>query len=86
MFKPFDPIHLEVVCRNEEYEAKCKLYITLTLERPLASFVDSVSTLVLNWADFNPLPANIKKFAVILTTDNYAPKAVPYIKLDLADP
>lgn len=32
-FKPFQPIHLEVVCRNAESDQKCKVYLSLTLER-----------------------------------------------------
>ena len=36
--------------------------------------VDSVCRVVLNWADFRPIPSNYKKFAIMLTSDGHQPK------------
>ena len=72
-FKAFQPVHLEIESRAPE-QPKCKIYISLTLERPIASAVDSLCSVVLNWADFSPLPATCKKFSILMTTDNFAPQ------------
>jgi len=47
--------------------------------------VDSVCRVVLNWADFRPIPSNYKKFAIMLTTDGHQPKSLPFMKMDLND-
>ena len=39
--------------------------------------------MVLNWADFRPIPSNYKKFAIMLTTDGHNPKSLPFLKMDL---
>jgi len=49
----------------------CKIYVSLTLERPMQSYVDSLCAVVLNWADFNPLPMTCKKFAICMTTEGF---------------
>ena len=41
----------------------------------MQSYVDSLCAVVLNWADFAPLPMTVKKFAVALTTDGFQPNA-----------
>lgn len=46
--------------------------------------VDSVCKVVLNWADFAPIPADYKKFAILMTTEGYGPKQIPFIKVDLS--
>jgi len=38
-FKAFQPIHLEIQCRNPESQQKCKIYLSLTLERVLLLFL-----------------------------------------------
>jgi hypothetical protein len=57
--------------------------MSFVLEKPLASMVDSISRVVLNWADFRPIPSNYKKFAIIMSTDGHQPKTIPYMKMDL---
>jgi hypothetical protein len=32
-FKAFQPIHVELVCRNKDSDQKTKIYLSLTLER-----------------------------------------------------
>jgi hypothetical protein len=32
-FKAFAPVHLEIICKNPESNQKCKIYLSLTLER-----------------------------------------------------
>ena len=43
--------------------------------QPISSAVDSLCAVVLNWADFNPLPAACRKFSVVLSTDAFQPNA-----------
>lgn len=57
--------------------------MSFVLEKPLQSMVDSVCWVVLNWANFWPLPSNYKKFSIMLTTDGHQPKSLPYLKMDL---
>jgi hypothetical protein len=83
-FKDYQPVHLELECRNPDAEQKCKIYLSLTLERPMASAVDSLCQVVTNWANFNPLPGNCKKFSVVGTTDSFQPEGIPFLKLDLS--
>lgn len=83
--KPYKPVHLEIHCRGGEYAAHPVLYATFCLEKPLESFVDSVSTITLHWADFDPLPYNCRQFQLIVTTDCYVPSGPPYIRVDLND-
>lgn len=45
--------------------------------------VDELTWVVLNWADFRPIPSNYKKFAIMLTTDGHNPKSLPFLKMDL---
>jgi len=45
--------------------------MSFVLEKPLQSMVDSVSRVVLNWANFRPIPSNYKKFAIMMTTDGH---------------
>jgi len=82
-FKDFQPIHLEVICRNQMSDQKTKVYLSLCLERPTLSSVDSLANVVVNWAEFQPLPGNCKKFSLMMTTDSFAPKDVPYMQCDL---
>jgi hypothetical protein len=42
MFKPYQPVHTEIWLRNADLEARCKVYVSLVLEKPLSSMVDSV--------------------------------------------
>ena len=48
-----------------------KIYVSLTLERPMQSYVDSLCAVALNWATFTPLPMTCKKFSVVMTTDGF---------------
>lgn len=57
--------------------------MSFVLEKPLQSMVDSVSRVVLNWANFRPIPSNYKKFAIMMTTDGHSPRSLPFLKLDL---
>lgn len=34
-FKVFQPVHLEILCRNPDSDKVCKIYLSLTLEKPL---------------------------------------------------
>ena len=52
----------------------------------MSSYVDSLCAVVLNWADFNPLPMTCKKFSVVLTTEGFQPNAIPYLQLNMDQP
>ena len=52
-----------------------KSNITSFILQPINSAVDSLCSVVLNWADFNPLPSACKKFSVVLSTDAFQPNA-----------
>ncbi len=69
---------MEIIVRSSDAQ-RCKIYLSMTLERPMGSYVDSLCAVILNWADFKPLPHNCKKFAAVLTTEQFAPATVPYI-------
>ena len=84
-FKTFKPIHLEVHLRGGDYGAHPVIYISMCLEKQLESFVDSICTLTLHWADFDPIPYACKMFNCLLTTDAYIPTDTPYITVDLYD-
>lgn len=71
LFKPYQPVHTEIHCWNVDFESRCKVYMSFVLEKPLQSMVDSVSRVVLNWANFRPIPSNYKKFAIMMTTDGH---------------
>ena len=42
-----------------------------------------MSYAVVNWAQFNPVPSNVRKFAVAFATDSNTKFHVPYVKLYL---
>jgi hypothetical protein len=52
----------------------------------MQSYVDSLCAVVLNWADFNPLPMTCKKFSVVMTTEGFQPNAIPYLQLNVDQP
>lgn len=41
----------------------------------MQSTVDSLCAVVMNWADFNPLPMTCKKFSLMMATDAFQPNA-----------
>jgi hypothetical protein len=52
----------------------------------MQSYVDSLCAVVLNWADFNPLPPTCKKYTIVMTTDGFQPNAIPYLQLNTEQP
>ena len=78
-FKDYKPIHLLFHCRGaEEYIQGTKLYMSLTMESELESFVDSLCTVAINMVDFDPKPMRCSYFNLILATDGYLPHDNPY--------
>jgi len=59
------------------------LYLTVCLEKPIQSAVDSLCYIALNWADISPLPPNAKKFAIAMGTEQSISKEIQHLKLDL---
>lgn len=73
-FKTFKPIHLEVRLRGADYSSEPIVYLSLCLEKQLESFVDSICTLTIHWADWDPIPYACKLFNCLFTTDSYIPQ------------
>lgn len=71
MLKPYQPVNVEIHCWNIDFESRCKVYMSFVLEKPLMSMVDELTRVVLNWADFRPIPSNYKKFAIMLTSNGH---------------
>lgn len=83
--KPFQPLHLEMIL-NDEQEAsdpqeRTSLFLSVVLEKPIQSQIDQLSYAVVNWAQFNPIPSNVRKFAVAFVTESNLKFHVPYVKL-----
>jgi hypothetical protein len=62
------------------------LFLSIVLEKPVTSQVDQLSYAVLKWVQFNPLPSNVKRFAIGFATDANSPFTVPYVKLFSKNP
>jgi len=45
-----------------------------------------MSYAVIKWAQFNPVPSNIKRFSIGLATDSDVEFEIPYVKLYSANP
>jgi hypothetical protein len=84
-FKSYKPIHLEVHLRGGDYDSHPVVYLSLCLEKQLESFVDSICTVTLHWADWDPIPYVSKLFNCLFTTDGFIPCETPYITIDLND-
>lgn len=84
-FKSFKPIHLEVHLRGGDYNSHPVVYLSLCLEKQLESFVDSICTVTMHWADWDPIPYVSKLFNCLFTTDGFVPSDTPYITIDLND-
>lgn len=68
-FENFKPIHLELLSA-EGSAGRSRFYLSLCLEKQLESFFDSICSVAVNWAEFDPLPFSSSYFNCILTTDN----------------
>lgn len=55
------------------------------MEKQLENFADSISTVTLHWANFDPIPYECKYFNCLLSTDGYVPTSAPYTSVDLRD-
>jgi hypothetical protein len=84
-FQAFKPVNLEVRGKNIEATTLSKravLYLSLCLEKKEVGFLDSVCTLVVNWADFDPIPYESKYCNFVASTNSSAPV---YMIVDLKD-
>lgn len=52
----------------------------------MANKIDQISYCVLKWAQFNPIPINVKRFAVGFATDSFKAFEIPYVKLFSKNP
>jgi hypothetical protein len=78
-------VNLEINCIGTDQVSKPTFYISLAMEKQLENFADSISTVTLHWANFDPLPYECKYFNCLLSTDGYVPTGAPYISVDLRD-
>ena len=61
------------------------VYLTLTLEKPIQSQMDQIVYVTLQWVVFEPLPPDVKRFAMALVADSKDQRPeIPYVKLDLS--
>jgi hypothetical protein len=84
-FKSFKPVHLEVRCREIEattLASRPTIYLSLCLETKEIGFLDSVCTLIVNWADFDPMPYESRYCNLVVSTDSLRPE---YQVVDLKD-
>jgi len=84
-FQQFKPIHLQILCEQSDFASQPTLFISLTLEEEIESFVDTPCTVAVRWVDFDPLPLKTRNFMIVMTTDDTAPENDPFIKVDLRE-
>lgn len=84
-FQSFKPVHLEVRCREIEpttVSSRPTIYLSLCLETKEVGFLDSVCTLIVNWADFDPMPYESRYCNFVVSTGDSRPE---YQVVDLKD-
>ena len=84
-FEQFKPVHLQILWEQSDFASQPSLFISLTLEEEIESFVDTPWTVAIRWVDFDPLPLKTRNFMIIMTTDDSAPENDPFIKVDLRE-
>lgn len=78
--KLFQPIHLALKIPNQ---SKAGFYLSISLEKPILSSVDSICYVTLKWATFHPLPPRVKRFNIALCTDTTQTSLQdPYMHID----
>ena len=66
------------------YQPPMNFYMSMCLEKPIKSSVDSLTYVALNWATFSPNPPSVKRFAIALSTGGASQSlSIPYVQLDL---
>jgi hypothetical protein len=61
-FEQFKPVHLQIICEPSDYASNPVLFLSLTLEEEIESFVDTPCTVAIRWVDFDPLPLKTRNF------------------------
>lgn len=46
------------------------MFMSITLERPIASTTDMLCYAAVNWVNIDPYPVNVKKVAIALATSS----------------
>ena len=87
-FKPFKPIHLEIVTQHRENPTqKYKVYISLNLEKPFSNNDDKLVAIVVNQARFEPQQLkNITNFSFLLANYNFNLGSFPWLQVNPRDP
>jgi hypothetical protein len=66
----FLPFNKEILCRNAEYEARPKLFLSVTLEmKNKESFEDDLCDIIVKMVNFDPLPYSSRMF--LLMSQNF---------------
>lgn len=64
--RPFTPLNLEIVCRNAEYAARPRMFVSITLEMPnRESFIDELCDIIVKMVHFDPLPYASRMFLLM---------------------
>jgi hypothetical protein len=90
--KPFQPLHVEMILNHGDESARSNqqerqsLFLSIVLEKPLTNAIDKMIYAVVKYAQFTPLPNNVKRFAVGFATDSEMPFEIPYVKLFTPNP
>jgi hypothetical protein len=85
-FQNYKPLNLEIKCRTADPKiSKTSFFVSLVMEKELESFIDSICTVIVNYADFDPLPYETKSFNCIFTTHSEEIRAIYYHEVDLRD-
>jgi len=72
---------------DQKKESRGKIYISVVLEKPdQESFTDTLTDVIIRNVMFDPLPLQANKMFVAMTSNNYVPKTVEFITVDLKNP
>jgi len=85
--KPFHPVAISARLPGGPEEDSAQEFafkFSLVLEKPIQSQVDQLCYVTIKGAHFQPLPSNVKRFALALTT-NSADFELPARTLDMSD-
>ena len=61
------------------------MYLSLTLELPIAKLTETLCNVIIKWTDFDPIPKCTNRCLIIMTTNGYKPNALPFTLADIKD-
>ena len=87
--KPIYPYNFEMIVSDANYdkqvESRAKIYISCVLEKKPEeeSFTDTLTDIIIHNTIYDPLPLQSNRMFVAMSTNNYKPKTIDYITIDL---